>query len=110
MNAANAVNNNLRWDVLTITLPGFIRDLPAFGARRTAPKNGHRGDPTDEMVVDAQRRLLKMRKMPFAAILALAAFSVGSAAASAYKDPLDAATLNTMRSQFGKLEFNASTS
>src|ERR1700747_2801492 len=29
MSAANASNNNLQWDVLTIKRPGLTRDLPA---------------------------------------------------------------------------------
>jgi hypothetical protein len=46
-----------------------------------------------------------MRRTLFAAVVALAAFSAQSisAAPAAYADPLDAATLNIIRSQFGKL-------
>jgi hypothetical protein len=47
---------------------------------------------------------MKMHRKVFAAALALATVATGSVAASAaYRDPLDAATLNTVRSQFGKL-------
>jgi len=46
-----------------------------------------------------------MRNTLFAAALALASVSTGSVTAApvAYRDPLDAPTLNTIRSQFGKL-------
>ena len=46
-----------------------------------------------------------MRKMLFAAAVGLTVFSAGSAfaAPAAYSDPLDAPTLDTIRSQFGKL-------
>ena len=45
-----------------------------------------------------------MYKTLFAAAVALVAFSAASSADPAgYKDPLDAPTLNTVRSQFGKL-------
>ena len=46
-----------------------------------------------------------MRKMFFAAVLALAAVTAGSAAAATtpYQDPLDARSLNTIKSQFGTL-------
>lgn len=48
---------------------------------------------------------MKMRRTVFAAALALATVATGSVAAqsAAYKDPLDTATLDTVRSQFGKL-------
>ncbi|MGA2850451.1 MAG: hypothetical protein ABSE46_15750 [Terracidiphilus sp.] len=49
---------------------------------------------------------MKMRRMVFAAFLALATVGTGSLAAAqpaADNDPLDAATLDTVRSQFGKL-------
>lgn len=48
---------------------------------------------------------MKMRRMVFAAVLALATVGTGSVAAapSADRDPLDTATLDTVRSQFGKL-------
>jgi hypothetical protein len=64
------------------------------------------GSPvTDEIVVAAQRRLLKMRKTLLVSALALAVVSAGSvfAAPAAYREPLDAATLNTIRSQFSTL-------
>jgi hypothetical protein len=46
-----------------------------------------------------------MRKTLLAAALALTALSAGvsAAASAAYKDPLDAATLTTIKAQFGKL-------
>jgi hypothetical protein len=46
-----------------------------------------------------------MRKTLLAAALALTALSTGTstAASAAYKDPLDAATLNAIKAQFGKL-------
>lgn len=48
---------------------------------------------------------MKMHRKAFAAALALAAVATGSVAASAaaYRDPLDAPALDTVRSQFGKL-------
>jgi hypothetical protein len=63
------------------------------------------GSPvTDEIVVDAQRRLLKMRKTLLVSALALATVSAGSVFAyPAAREPLDAATLNTVRSQFSTL-------
>jgi len=50
-----------------------------------------------------------MRKTVLAAALALAALAAGAstAASAAYKDPLDVATLNTIKSQFGKLVASA---
>jgi hypothetical protein len=68
-------------------------------------KAGIRSTVTDEIVVAAQRRLLKMRKTLLVSVLALATVSAGSvfAAPAAYREPLDAATLNTVRSQFSKL-------
>jgi hypothetical protein len=68
-------------------------------------KAGIRSTVTDEIVVAAQRRLLKMRKTLLVSVLALATVSAGSvfAAPAAYREPLDAATLNTIRSQFGTL-------
>ena len=46
-----------------------------------------------------------MQKMFFAAVLTLAAVTAGSAAAATapYQDPLDARSLNTIKSQFGTL-------
>jgi outer membrane murein-binding lipoprotein Lpp len=51
------------------------------------------------------RRTLKMQKMFVAAALISAALLAGSAAAApaAYEDPLDARTLNTIRSRFSEL-------
>ncbi|MGA3012262.1 MAG: hypothetical protein ABSD72_18545 [Terracidiphilus sp.] len=48
---------------------------------------------------------MKMRRMVFAAAVALATAATGSVAAAppADRDPLDASTLDTVRSQFGKL-------
>ncbi len=48
---------------------------------------------------------MKMPRMVFAAALALAAAATGSAAAqrAAHKDPLDAPTLDAVRSRFGEL-------
>jgi len=48
---------------------------------------------------------MKMRRRVFAAALALAtvATELVAAPAAAYRDPLDAPTLDTVRSQFGKL-------
>ena len=56
-------------------------------------------------VIKKLSSLLKIRKMLFAATLALAAVSAGSVAAApaAHRDPLDDATLTTIRSHFGKL-------
>ncbi|MDR6289737.1 MULTISPECIES: hypothetical protein [Inquilinus] len=50
-----------------------------------------------------------MRKTVLAAALALVALSAGAstAASAAYKDPLDTATLNSIKSQFGKLVASA---
>ena len=53
----------------------------------------------------ATRRIPNMQKMFFAAVLTLAAVTAGSAAAATapYQDPLDARSLNTIKSQFGTL-------
>jgi hypothetical protein len=68
-------------------------------------KAGIRSTVTDEIVVAAQRRLLKMRKTLLVSVLALATVSAGSvfAAPAAHREPLDAATLNTVRSRFSTL-------
>jgi hypothetical protein len=60
---------------------------------------------TDEIGVTAQRRLLKMRKTLLVSALPLATVSAGSvfAAPAACREPLDAATLNTIWSQFSTL-------
>jgi hypothetical protein len=51
------------------------------------------------------QRILNMQKTSFAAVFALAALSAGSLAAApaAYKDPLNAQSLNTIKSNFGHL-------
>jgi hypothetical protein len=50
-------------------------------------------------------RILNMKQIPVAAAIVAAALSAGSAFAApvAYKDPLDAQTLNTIRSHFSAL-------
>jgi hypothetical protein len=59
----------------------------------------------DEIVVTRTKEMTKMRKTLLAAALALAILTAGSAvsAPATDKEPLDAQTLNTIGSQFGKL-------
>jgi len=51
------------------------------------------------------QRILNMRKIFFVATVMLAVFSAGAATAAsvAYKDPLDAPTLSTIKSRFGEV-------
>jgi hypothetical protein len=59
----------------------------------------------DEIAVTRTKEMTKMRKTLLAAALTLAILTVGSAvsAPATDKEPLDAQTLNTIGSQFGKL-------
>jgi hypothetical protein len=64
------------------------------------------GSPvTDEIGVAAQRSLLKMRKTLLVSAIALATVSAESvfAGSAAHREPLGAATLNTVRSRFSTL-------
>jgi hypothetical protein len=77
----------------------------AVGRSEQRQKAGIGSTVSDEIVVAAQRRLLNMYKTALVSALVLATVSSGSvfAALAADREPLDAATLNTVRSRFSML-------
>jgi hypothetical protein len=106
-NRLNAPTADVRqlFDAMLEIYPDRVNPSSLWGGGEQRQEAGLGSSVTDEIVVAAQRRLLKMRKTLLVFALALTTVSAGSvfAAPATHREPLDAATLNTVRSRFSTL-------